>query len=76
MTKAIEPIYKLTGLKIATLRELLGVTQADLAKKVGYSRPALVNIEKGKQRLTLHVIQEISLALGTTPKALLRGVWF
>lgn len=73
--KPVEPIYTAVGVKIVMLRNTLGITQVDLAKRCGFSRPALANIEVGRQRLALHQIETIAGALGTTPKHLLRGIW-
>jgi transcriptional regulator with XRE-family HTH domain len=73
--KPVEPIYTAIGVRIVMLRNALGVTQVDLAKRCGWSRPALANIEVGRQRLTLHQIESVATALGTSPKHLLRGIW-
>lgn len=73
--KPLEPVYGLVAMKIRHVRETVGMTQEDLAKKVGYTRVTIVNIETGRQRLPLHMVEEISRALGTTTKHLMRGIW-
>lgn len=73
--KPIEPVYGMVAMKIRHLRETLGITQEELAKRVGYSRVSVVNIETGRQRIPLHQVEEISRALGVTTKHLLRGIW-
>ena len=72
----IEPIYRQIGAKIQSVREALGWKQADLAKRVGLTRTSVTNIEAGRQRLQLHQIEKFCSAFQTTPKMLLRGVWF
>lgn len=72
----IQPIYIAIAAKIRMLRETLDITQEDLAERIGISRPALVNIELGRQRIMLHDIDRIAKAFGTTPKYLLKGIWF
>ena len=63
------------GAKVAQLREALGWTQADLAKRIALTRTSVANIEAGRQRVLLHDVEKISAAFQTTPKALLRGIW-
>lgn len=75
MSKPLEPVYGLVAMKIRHVRETLGMTQEELAKKVGYTRVSVVNIESARQRLPLHQVEEIARALGTTTKHLLRGIW-
>jgi len=73
--KPLEPVYSLISLKIRHIRETLGMTQEELAKRTGYTRVSIVNIETGRQRLPLHQVEEIARALGITTKHLLRGIW-
>jgi len=72
----IEPVYRQLGAKIEQMRSILGWNQADLAKRVGLSRGSIANIETGRQRLLLHDIEKFSTAFQTSPKVLLRGIWF
>lgn len=76
MAKPIEPIYRLMGAKIEQLRNVLGWSQEDLAKKVGLTRGSIANIEAGKQRILLHDVERFCTAFQTSPRNLLRGVWF
>lgn len=75
MAYEIQPVYRAIGARIQIIRETLDMSQDSLAKKVGYTRVSIVNIEAGRQRLPLHQIEEIAKALATTPKNLLRGIW-
>ena len=74
--KPIETCHKLVGLRILHMREVLGITQADLAKRVGLQRASVANTEVGRQRLLLDGIERYAKALGTTPKHLMKGIWW
>ena len=71
----IEPCYRALGARIQMIRETIDMTQEALAKRVGYTRTSVVNIESGRQRVPMHQVEEISKALGTTPRNLLKGIW-
>lgn len=45
-------------------RKAIGLTQADVAKRIGLSRPSVANIEGGHQNPTLGVILMFMKALG------------
>lgn len=66
----------MVGLRIRQIREVLGISQDDLAKRVGLTRVSVTNTEIGRQRLLLDGVERYAKALGTTPKALLKGVWW
>lgn len=73
---SIEPVHSAVGVRIRMIREALGISQADLAKRVKLTRTSLTNIEAGRQRLLLHSVERFADALNTSPKHLLRGVWW
>lgn len=75
MSAEIEPCYRALGARIQMIRETLDMTQDQLAKRVGYVRTSLVNIESGRQRVPMHQVEEIAKALSTTPRNLLKGIW-
>jgi transcriptional regulator with XRE-family HTH domain len=58
-----EVIYKAFGRAIATRRKELGLTQADLAGRVGMSRASIANIERGRQNVLLHHVYSLASAL-------------
>ena len=61
-----------TGERIKLRREQLGMTQAELAEKMGYkSRAAICNVEKDKEDLTTTRIKKYAEALNTTPSYLM-----
>lgn len=72
----IQPVHRAVGARIQMIREAIGMTQGQLAKAVGYTRTSVTNIEAGRQRMPLHQVEEVARALNTTPKHLLKGVWF
>jgi len=74
--KEIEPCYRILGAKIQQLRLTLGVSQADFAKRLGHTRTSLCNIEAGRQRILLHQVEPIAAAFGTTPRHLMKGIWW
>jgi len=57
-------IYRDFGRKVAVLRNEAGMTQADLARRIGVSRASLANIERGEQRVYLHQVLSLLDALG------------
>lgn len=76
MSKPIETCHQMLGMRIRMMRETLGLTQDELAKKVSMTRVSLTNIETGRQRLLLHGVENFAKALGTTPKHLMKGIWW
>jgi transcriptional regulator with XRE-family HTH domain len=68
-------IYKRLGRRIRKVRQENAVSQAALAKKVGFSRVSVVNIEAARQRLQLHDIAHFAKALRMRPGRLLDPVW-
>lgn len=76
MSKPIEACHQAVGIRIRLMRETLDLRQEELAKRVGISRGSLANIETGRQRLLLDNVEDLANGLGTTPRALLKGVWW
>lgn len=58
-------INKIAGKKIKELREKAGLTQEQLAKKMGISRSSLSLIENGEKNLTLEEVLKFSQFLNT-----------
>ncbi len=74
--KPIEAVHQSLGLAVRRIREAIGVNQEELAKRVGLTRTSLVNIEAGRQRVILDDVEVFARALGTTPKHLMKGIWW
>jgi len=56
---ALEPGYQVACLRIAA-----GMTQAELAEKVGTRQPNIARLEAGKHVPTLDLLQRVAKALG------------
>lgn len=54
-----ERLYQAIGKRLKQLREANDLTQADLAKTLGFERTSITNIERGKQRPGVHVLYRI-----------------
>ncbi|MBO1679305.1 helix-turn-helix transcriptional regulator [Bittarella massiliensis (ex Durand et al. 2017)] len=54
------------NVKIKAARALLGLSQKDLAEKVGVTRQTIVAIEKGDYNPTINLCRAICRALGQT----------
>jgi transcriptional regulator with XRE-family HTH domain len=56
-------IYKTIGKKIQKAREEAGLSQEEMASRLGYTQAALSNYELGKRRLYLANIEQIAREL-------------
>jgi len=65
------PFYKEFGRKLAQIRREKRITQAGLAVAIGLSRTSIVNIEKGRHAVQLHVAANIARSLDISVIALL-----
>jgi transcriptional regulator with XRE-family HTH domain len=63
--------YQAIGEKIKIIRESINLTQDDLAQRLGLTRPAISNIEKGERKLSAEETFEISKILNINPGTLL-----
>jgi len=59
-----ENIIQNIALRIAKIRQELGISQADLAKKLGTKQQVISRIEGGNQNLSVQMLLKISEALG------------
>jgi len=46
--------YRRLGRAVAKRRDELGLTQGEVAEKLGLSRASLANLENGRQRIMVH----------------------
>ena len=58
---------KAIGLRITQLREKLGMTTSELARRVGLSQAQTSRLENGKQGFRSATLTKIGKALGVTP---------
>ena len=52
------------GLRLQRARRAHGVTQEELAGRIGLPRPSYANIESGRQRIPLDVVWRAAVVLG------------
>lgn len=64
-------MFNSIGEKISKLRKEAGLTQAQLAEKIGISRPSLVKIENSQRAISLEEGDAISRVLGISIYSLL-----
>jgi transcriptional regulator with XRE-family HTH domain len=55
--------YEELGRRINDTRKQRGLTQEELAERVGLTRTSITNIEKGRQKVLSHLLVELSGAL-------------
>lgn len=58
------------GLLLQRARKGRGMTQEELAKRIGVPRPSYANIESGRQRIPLDVVWRVGIVLGLSIAAL------
>ena len=56
-------LYRRLGREVAKRRQELGLTQSDVAEKLGLSRASLANLENGRQRIMVHQLFALVNAL-------------
>lgn len=64
-------IRKLFGANVRFYREAVGISQAEVAARMGVDRAYISLIERGEQNATLLSINETAQALGVKPADLL-----
>jgi transcriptional regulator with XRE-family HTH domain len=69
--RPMEPFYREFGNALRRAREAKAVSQTTLAAEVGLSRTSIANIERGRQRVLLHLLPEFGRVLGVDPTRLL-----
>jgi len=67
----VEQLYREFGRALRARRKQAGLSQDNVAKRVGMSRTSITNIEQGRQHVSLHILYELAGAVGTTPGDLL-----
>jgi transcriptional regulator with XRE-family HTH domain len=70
----VADMYAQIGAEIRRRREGLGLSQAQLAEKIGVGRTSITMIERGAQALLVHQLLEIASALRVPPDKLLEAV--
>jgi transcriptional regulator with XRE-family HTH domain len=76
MKRKIEPVYLDFGIRVSKIRIVIGLSQLELAERLGYERSSISNIEAGRQRVLLDDVGRFAKALGCSPKHLMKGIWW
>lgn len=69
--QAINDVYAMTGSRIREARKRRSWNQADLADEIGLTRSSIANVEAGRQKLLLHGLLRIAVALDVPAESLL-----
>ncbi len=64
-------LYITIGLKIKEFRQNRGLNQEKFAKLLNLTRASIVNIEQGRQRLSIHLLYDICKIVNVTIKDIL-----
>jgi transcriptional regulator with XRE-family HTH domain len=68
------PAYTKLGKYLASTREAGGMSQAQLAQKLGRVQSVVAKTETGRRRLDVVEFIELAKALGVSPQRLFEGV--
>jgi len=63
--------FEKLGQRIAALRNERGLTQVQLAEILGYSQQQVLSFEKGRRRIPVSALPDLSKALGVSVEELL-----
>jgi DNA-binding XRE family transcriptional regulator len=72
--KERKSLYSIVGNNIRAIRERNSIKQGALAEMLNLSRASIVNIEKGRQQPSLHLLIEIAQALNVEFLELLSNI--
>ncbi len=59
---------------IKEIREFLGLSQSDIARKTGLQPSAIAHFESGRRKPNMQNLMKLSVALGVTVDRLLFGI--
>ncbi|MEV6539663.1 helix-turn-helix transcriptional regulator [Streptomyces sp. NPDC051665] len=67
----MDGFYEAFGERVRRARTAQGMNQQELGSAVGLNRTSISNIEKGRQRVALHMLFEFAVVLQVEPESLL-----
>ena len=73
--KPIQLIYKRLGKRVKLLLKAKNMTHAELAKKLGWPRCSVTHTCNARDRILLHDVEALAMALNVTPLDLMEGVF-
>jgi transcriptional regulator with XRE-family HTH domain len=71
MTPEDRTFFQELGKRIAAFRVQIGMTQVQLAEALGYSQQQVLSFEKGRRKVPVSALPELSRALGVSIDELL-----
>jgi transcriptional regulator with XRE-family HTH domain len=71
---AVDRFYEQFGQRVRAARMRLRLNQEALGHRVGLNRSSISNVEKGRQRVQLHMLLDFAAALEVKPTELLPDV--
>ncbi len=69
-------LYVAIGNRIVDRRKELGLSQREVAERMGVTPPSLANVEAGRQRLLVNTLVDIARILNLSPGELIEGAEF
>jgi DNA-binding XRE family transcriptional regulator len=66
----VKELYADFGASLRMARKRAGLSQDDLARRVGLSRTSITNIEGGRQQVLLHTFIGLCRAVGKDPESM------
>ena len=69
-------LYVAIGNRIVDRRKELGLSQREVAERMGVTPPSLANVEAGRQRLLVNTLVDIAGILNLSPGELIEGTEF
>ena len=73
MTDQDREFFEAFGKRMAALRRKRGLTQLELAEKLGYSQQQILSFEKGRRRMYVSALPKLASALGVPLEELVSG---
>ena len=67
----VKRFYEDVGRRVRAAREKAGLTQGQLATRIGLTRSSIANLEAGRQKILLHALYGLSDVLDLDPAVLL-----
>jgi transcriptional regulator with XRE-family HTH domain len=68
-------LNSMVGARIKELRDIRGITQNEMGRMLGHTDVYVSQIETGKRRIGLDLLEKIAVALDVSPLVFFKGVW-